>query len=275
MATILQYVKDYGPAVAALLSLIALIVVFVVNSRVSSTLRKIIKLKDDTRNEKSKVIVEAFRVIAKLEQTEQADYKNLADELEEVYGRLYSNIADPKLIQAYHRVVTIFILGNKPSLTEFEALSRKELGLPAVNSKNKQNYLLMINNEEERQKANKELEEQKRQEELELQQQKEYQKAQKQKEKELKKLEKQQLKKKKEKPNAKSQVKEKPQQEETQQENEVHLQPSPKEEELEEQVSLPLETQKEVEVEDKVKKPTPKNASTKKAKPQTTQKQKK
>lgn len=190
MANILQYIKDYGPAAAALLSIIALVVVFVVNSKVSNSLRKIIRLKDDTRNEKSKVIVEAFRVISKLQQTSFADYKNLAEELEEVYGRMYSTISDPKLIQAYHRVVTIFILGNKPSLVEFEALARKELGLLVFNSKNKQNYLLMMNNEEERIRANQQLEEQKRQEELELQQQKQYLKEQKEKLKQEKRLEK-------------------------------------------------------------------------------------
>ncbi|PKK95931.1 MAG: hypothetical protein CVV59_01080, partial [Tenericutes bacterium HGW-Tenericutes-4] len=185
---------DYGPAAAALLSIVALVVVFVVNSKVANTLKKIIRLKDDTRNEKSKVIVEAFRVISKLQQTSLLDYKNIADELEEVYGRMYSTISDPKLIAAYHRVVTIFILGNKPSLLEFEALSRKELGLPIVNSKNKQNYLLMMNNEEERIKANQQLEEQKRQDELELQQQKQYLKEQKEKEKALKRLEKEEQK---------------------------------------------------------------------------------
>ena len=170
MDAILLIIKDYGPA--ALLSIIAVIVVFVVNSKVQRTLRQIIKLKDDTRNEKSKVIVEAFNIINKLEQTNFLDYKLVAVELDVVYNRLYSTVADAKLIQAYDNVIKTFIIGNKASLSEFEVLARKELGLSVVNNKTKQNYLLMINDSESKERARIELEEQRQRELQEIEQQK-------------------------------------------------------------------------------------------------------
>ena len=135
MDAILLIIKDYGAAFAAVLSIVALVVVIIINSKVQKTLRQIIKLKDDTRNEKSKVVVEAFNVINKLEQTNFLDYKLVAVELDAVYNRMFSVISDAKLIQAYDRVVKTFIVGSRANLTEFESLARKELGLNIVNNK--------------------------------------------------------------------------------------------------------------------------------------------
>lgn len=261
MDAILQIVRDYGAAFAALLSIIALIVVILINRRVSKTLIQILRLKDESRVEKSKVIVEAFNIINKLEQTDVLDYKDLADELDRVYNRLYSVVADARLVQAYDRVVTTFIVGNKASLVEFEILARKELGLNPVNNKSKQNYLLMIGDEQKRIEARRVLEEQKRLEEMELANQKEQEKLRRQQEKELKKQEKEELKRKKalEKKQAKEAVEEvAPQEEMTQ---EVETAPESMEEvPVEKPVEESLEAVEEPVEEEKPKRKTKKQA---------------
>jgi len=185
MTNILQLMSEYGPAAAALTGFVALIVVLIVNSKVKKTLNRILRLKDDTKVDKSKILVEALNTINKLEQSTLEDFENLADELDHVYNKMYSVIVDAKLIQAYDRVVKTFISGTKASLVEFETLARKELGLGAVNNKTKQNYLSVVKDQKQY-----EINKQKQ-----LQQQKiEHQEQEKQKqiEKENKELEKQQ-----------------------------------------------------------------------------------
>jgi flagellar biosynthesis GTPase FlhF len=190
MADFLQLVKDYGAAFSAVLSIIALVIVVIMKGKVKQTLYKILRLKDDNRIEKNKVIVEAFNIITKLEQTNFDEYKLLANDLDTVYNKMYSVISDAKLIQAYDRVITIFITGGKPNLTELQVLARKELGLNPVINKNKENYLLLIENKARKEKLRQELEEQKRLEEIELEKQKENLKQQKEKEKLIKQREK-------------------------------------------------------------------------------------
>ncbi|MGD9901315.1 MAG: hypothetical protein AB7S44_02125 [Spirochaetales bacterium] len=212
MDVILQYVRDYGAAFAGVLAIVSIVVVFIVGSRVKKTLIKIVSLKDDTRTEKAEVMVEAFNLLNRLESSRAIDYKTFAPELDAVYNKLYAVMADIKLIQAYDKIVSGFIIGKRVAFTEFEILVRRELGLKMVGNRTKQNYLLMIEEEERKERENiaylkqkeKEAEEYARQkkeeaEKLQIKKQEEEQKRQslkeeKQKKKEADRLKKEQVK---------------------------------------------------------------------------------
>ena len=193
MATILQYIRDYGAAAAVLFSIITLIILFVVNSKVGRAMRKLVKLKDDTRAEKSEALIEAFALIKRLEIISKEDYKDYAEDMEAIYSKLYMYITDSKIITAYNRIMNTFIMGSVPSTTEFENLIRKELSLPILKNKTKQNYYFLITREEEKEKFRLQKEEEKKMQEQQILQQKEERQKEREQLKELKRLEKEKL----------------------------------------------------------------------------------
>ena len=167
MDAILQIIRDYGAIFSAVVVLASLVVVIIINKKVKRTLFGIRAMKDDTRTQKSKVIVEAFNTIDRMEEIEPSEYKSMADELDRIYNMMFSVVADSKLINAYDKVVKSFILNNKANFSEFEVLARKELGLSPVNNKSKENYLLMIRAEEAKEKNTIEIQKQRQAEEIE------------------------------------------------------------------------------------------------------------
>lgn len=163
MESILLILETYGWAIAAGFSLFIFITILVINKKVKTTLRQVVALKDEARLNKADVLEESFNVISSFEKAKLDDYINLAEEADAVYNKMFSVISDSKLIQEYDKVIRSFILSNVKSveLSVYEGLARKEMGLNPVTNKTKQNYALLIKEEEQKYKNLKEQERQK------------------------------------------------------------------------------------------------------------------
>lgn len=192
MESILLILETYGWAIAAGFSLLIFIVMLVVNKKVKTALRRIIALKDEARLNKADVLEEAFNVISKMEKMDKQNYISIAEEADAVYNKMYSVISDAKVIQEYDKVIRSFILVDVKSVdvTAFEALCRKEMGLNPVTNKNKQNYALLIRQEEEKYSNQMQVEKQKEEEKQEKLRLQEEEKAKRLAEKETKRQEK-------------------------------------------------------------------------------------